>query len=439
MKKEGREEDDVNSKRNEKLLKRKYYLDKIGYGFSSTQFINILFSFTGASIFFIGIINGLKSVISTFISTLIKEITQKRSINKNKISIAGLIFGFSFIILALAVMIKSPILFATTLLVSGAALTIYGELFSDFLNKYAKRGKIERLSSKSTFKGLLLAAISIILAGGIIDLTMIDGNPITITFLGETITQNIHGYLLTFEITALAFIISSYLLAKVRVQQENIIKAIDYKTHYKKLLQKAKKFLQNKYLLVMTATMIIISVFQSLMNSYTGIYVYTHMQNAWLGGFLNVAVMYAFALLISIIGPLVTAKLNKNIGVVPMFVFGTILLAILPLTIVLNPLFYPAMVAAVAISILGAAMIGSAQGILASKVLTVEDRDAFYSSSGLISMIPFMIIVTILAYIAQITSLINLFKILGYGLIILVAPLYFLIVLWASDNKSTIR
>ena len=48
MEKEGRDEEKIVQNRNERLLKKKFYLDKIGYGFSSTQFINILFSFTGA-------------------------------------------------------------------------------------------------------------------------------------------------------------------------------------------------------------------------------------------------------------------------------------------------------------------------------------------------------------------------------------------------------
>ena len=436
MKKEGREEEEVINKRNEKLLKRKFYLDKIGYGFTSTQFLNILFSFTGASFLLIGLTNGLKSFFNTFISTFIKEITQKREIKKSKISLAGLIFGFSFLILALAVTIKSPILFATTLLIGGIAVTIYGELFNNFLNKYSKKGKITRLSSTSTFKGFLLVAISIILAAGIIDLTFLDGETITINILGRTITQNIYGYLLTFEITAFAFIASSYIFSKVKIKQEEILRAIDYKAHYRKLMKKSRTFLKNKYLLVMTATMLIVSIFQSLINSFTGIYVYTHLKNAWFGGFMNIAIMYSAALLIAILGPIITSKLNKNIGVVPMFVFGTLLMAVLPLTIVFNPFYYPAMVAANVLSVLGAALIGSAQGILAAKVLSLEDRQNFYSSAGFLSLIPFIIGVGILSYIANNFGLIYLFKVLGFGIIILGVPLYFLIVLWASNERS---
>ena len=436
MKKEGRREEDAVDARNEKLLKRKFYLDKLGYGFSSTQFINILFYISGASIFLIGLTNGLKSFFNTLISTFIKEITEKREISKNRISIAGLIFGFSFLILALSVVMKLPYLFMAVLLIGGIAVTIYGELFNNFLNKYSKKGKLARLSSMATFKGLVLSAISIILAAGIIDLAFLEGQVITIKILEQTALQNIYGYLLTFEITAFAFIASSYLFSKVKIKQENVIQAIDYNAYFKILMRKARTFLKNKYLLVMTMNMLIVSVFQAMMNSYTGIYVYEHLQGAWLGGFMNVAVMYAAALITAILGPVITSKINKILGVIPMFVFGTLLMALLPITIVFNPLFYPSMVVANILSILGVAIIGSAQGILASKVLSVEDRQKFYSAAGFLSLIPFIIIVTALSYVAQVNDLQYLFKLLGIGIIVLVTPLYFLIVLWASKKKS---
>ena len=431
MEKEGREEEKVIDKRNERLLKKKFYLDKIGYGFSSTQFINILFSFTGASFFLIGLTNGIKSFLNTLISTFIKEITEKREISKKVISISGLLFGFSFILLSLAVVIKQPYLFVASLLLGSIGVATYGELFNNFLNKYSKKGKIQRLSSKSTFKGLFIAAASIILAAAIIDLAFLEGKIITINILGQTLTQNIYGYLITFEITAFAFIISSYLFSKVKIKQESLIQAIDYKQYYLILINKSKTFFKNKYLLVMTMSMILVSVFQSLINSYTGIYVYTHLKNAWLGGFMNVAIMYSLALIVAIIGPVITSKINKTVGIVPMFVFGTLLLSMLPLTIVYNPMHYPAMVVANSLSVLGAALIGSAQGTLSAK-----DRQNFYSSSGFLSLIPFMILVTGGAYIAQTHGLSYLFKILGLGIIILVVPLYFLIVLWASDKGS---
>ena len=436
MEKEGSDREEAVSKRNEKLLKRKFYLDKIGYGFSSTQFINILFSFTGASFLLIGITNGLKSFFNTLISTFIKEITEKRDISKSIISFAGLIFGFSFLILALAVILELKYVFAIVLLVGGISVTIYGELFNSFLNRYSKKGKINRLSSTSTFKGLLISAISIILAAGILDLTIFGGQAITINILGKTINQNIYGYLLTFEVTAFAFIISSYVFAKVKVPQENILRIIDYNAYFLILIQKSKQFLSNKYLLVMTSTTLIVSVFQSIINSFTGIYVYEHLKTAWFGGFMNVGVMYALALMVALLGPLITSKINKAIGVIPMFVFGTILLAMLPLTIVFTNMYYPAIVVANSFSVLGAAIIGSAQGILASRVLSLEDRKRFYSAAGFLTLAPFIVAVTILSFVANNYGLAHLFKIMGFGLIILATPLYFLLVIWASNKKN---
>ncbi|HEY9704740.1 MAG TPA: hypothetical protein V6C58_20035, partial [Allocoleopsis sp.] len=47
--------------KNNNLLGSKEFLDRIGYGFASQQFINILFLLSGASLFFIGFINGIKT------------------------------------------------------------------------------------------------------------------------------------------------------------------------------------------------------------------------------------------------------------------------------------------------------------------------------------------------------------------------------------------
>lgn len=434
MKKEGLSEEVLVKARNERLLKRKYYLDKIGYGFSSTQFINILFSFTGASIFLIGFINGFKSFLATFVSTFIKEIVSKREVSKKIISVSGLVFGFSFLLLALSVVLSSVFLFAFSLLLGGVSVAFYGELFNNFLNKYSKRGKLDRVSPFSTIKGLLLSSLSIVLAAGIIDLSLMNGS-LSFKLFGDFLLENFYGYLLVFEITAFAFIASSYLFAKVKLNQDSLVLAIDYGAYCKELISKAKNFFKNKYLFVLTISMLFVSVFQSLINAFMGIYVFNHLKSYWFGGFLNVGVMYAVALLFAFLGPFLVNKVNRSVGVVPMFVFGALLMALLPLTVVFNPYFYPAIVFANALSVLGAALIGSSQGVMASKVLSVEDRKSFYSSGSFLSLGPFIVLVSFFSYLAHITNLSFLFKVLGIGLIVVVVPLYFLIVFWELENK----
>ena len=96
---------------NNKLLTVKEIFDRIGYGFASVQFINILFYLTGAGFFLIGIINGLKTILSLIISLFLQEYAKVKNISKKFMSKAGILFGVSFLFIAMAVVIKSLPLF----------------------------------------------------------------------------------------------------------------------------------------------------------------------------------------------------------------------------------------------------------------------------------------------------------------------------------------
>ena len=56
-----------------KFIKIKSMTDRAGYGFAATQFINILFFMTGASLFLIGFLNAIKSALNTILSSILME------------------------------------------------------------------------------------------------------------------------------------------------------------------------------------------------------------------------------------------------------------------------------------------------------------------------------------------------------------------------------
>nr|MCK4930437.1 hypothetical protein [Nanoarchaeota archaeon] len=117
-------------KKNIKLLTFKEVLDRVGYGFASVQFINILFYLTGAGFFLIGVINGLKAILSLIISSFLQEYSKIKAVSKKFMSKAGILFGISFLFIAMAIVIKSVPLFAVALLAGSIGVVTYGDLYN---------------------------------------------------------------------------------------------------------------------------------------------------------------------------------------------------------------------------------------------------------------------------------------------------------------------
>ena len=60
----------------------KEIFDKVGYGFGSQQFVNILLFLTGASFFIVGVVNGARVILSALSSIFVEQYSKVRSISK---------------------------------------------------------------------------------------------------------------------------------------------------------------------------------------------------------------------------------------------------------------------------------------------------------------------------------------------------------------------
>ena len=187
-------------------------------------------------------------------------------------------------------------------------------------------------------------------------------------------------------------------------------------------------FIKNRKVMLLTLAAIILTVIQIVGNSYFGIFIYQHFNHQFLGGFMNVALIFVIALIASISGTFLTKTFAKSIGEAPMLVFGTLLVALLPLTLYYNPNLY-AIGLATALSIIGGAVVGVAQGLIAERLMSEKEQSTYFSGLGFISIFPTIILVTIGAIIAQMYTLQTLFLGLGIALGVLVMPLYFVLVL----------
>ncbi|MGV8141916.1 MAG: hypothetical protein ACP5NW_05745 [Candidatus Woesearchaeota archaeon] len=425
------------STRNNKLLSIKEFLDRIGYGFASQQFVNILFLLSGASLFLIGFINGIKTAIIYLISGFLKEYSRIKYFGKTYISTSGVIYGLSFLGMAFAVVIRSPLLFIFSILIGSVGVIAHGDIYIRLFNEILKSEHRKTFLKFISYFGIFITAISLLLAGMLMEFIPVTGIPLEFnpTWLGlmNPIHFEIYGYLLAFEITAVMFILSGYLMSFIEEKKEDVYGSSLYVFSFmKEYLKTAKEdsniFIKNNKVMLLTFAAIVMTIVQVIGNSYFGIFIYENFRHQFLGGFMNVAVIFVIALITSITGTMLTKAFAKSIGEAPMLVFGTLLVALLPLTMYYNPNLY-AIGLATALSVIGGAVVGVAQGLIAERLMTEKEQSIYFSGLGFVSILPTMILVTIGAIIAQVFDLQLLFLGLGIILACVVMPTYFILVL----------
>jgi len=425
-------EQSKDEKANNTLLTAKEVFDRIGYGFSSVQFINILFYLTGAGFFLIGIINGLKTILSLIISSFLQEYAKLRSISKKFMSKAGVLFGVSFLFIALAVVLKSLALFSLALLIGSVGVVTYGDLYNNLVEQTLKKEKKSKFLLRISHYGVLITGVSLLLSGYLFDKFPIF-NAHKIELFGKSMP--LFGYLIAFEITAIAFILSGYVLHYIKEKKVESQKIQGFMREYwQKIRAQTKEFVRNKYVVTLLMASAITGLVQILGNSYYGIYIYKQFNFAALGGFLNVAAIFAVAIVVSFLGPAFSKYLNKKVGLAPTLVFGTALLAIMPLVAAYNPHFMNITVGN-ALSVLGAAILGMSQGLLIRKLLNEEQRKIYFAAMSIAVIIPFIILIPIGSWLAQTYGLVALFKILALILLAIAAPIYFILVLMANKLR----
>ena len=422
--------------KNDKILSIKELFDRIGYGFASQQFVNILFMLTGASLLMIGVFNGLKTALTSLLSGFLKEYSKIKHIGKNMISASGIIYGFSFLGMTVALVSKSPWIFAISMIVGALGIIAHGDLYVAFSHSLLKNERRRNFLRFISYFGIIITAIALLLAGFIMEIIPINGYVFNINIdflnLAAPIGFKIYGYLLSFEITAIMFILSGYLLSSIDIRKEEVYTsgfgiASLMKEYFFDSFKSARIFTKNTKVYLLTLAIMLTTVVQIVANSYYGIFIYENFKDQFLHGFMNVAAIFTIALIASIIGAIFIKTFSKSIGEAPMLVFGTLLIALMPLTIYYNPHLY-SIGLATALSVIGGTIVGVAQGMIAERLMDENEIKTYFSSISFVSIIPIILLVTLGAVLAQTLNLSTLFLILGIVLALVVAPIYFIIV-----------
>ncbi len=421
----------VLNKKRTRLFGLKEVLDRIGFGFVPPQFINILFSLAGANLFIIGLVNGIKSVVSSFSSVFLKEYAKISDFSNKVISSAGIIFGFSFLFMAWATFTKNIWLFSTALIVGSAGIVVRGDFHKEFFSRNLKKERRNHFLRNISYYGVLIAGVGMLVSAWFIDQVQ----NVKISFL--TFEFVLDGYLLSFEITAFAFIISGYLLS--RVGESSSKKSVDFWKFVKRYVKKIKNsavFHGSEHVFLFSA-IAVSGLLEVLGNSYYGIFIYRKFNSLPIGGFMTVALELIFfqgLLFVGLLGPVFSSKIKNAIGLTPTLVFGAMLMAIMPLTLVFNPEL-SSIAAANAFSVAGSAMVGFSQSLLARKLMSGKERKRFFASVGLFMALPYLLLVPVGAYIAQTFGFEVIFSVVGFGFLLLVVPLYFILVALGNNAK----
>ena len=378
-------------------------LDKIGFGFGSQQFINILFLLSGASIFLLGLINSLKVVFGSLISFFIER-SNNLGTNKKLISLGGIVFGFSFLLMSVALYIKSILIFSIAILISGVSIIFYGESRNIFQIK--NRKFVEKVAKY----GLIITAISLFFAAFLMDKFPLNGKRIMLNIFGNLFSIKIYGFLIVFEITAISFIIAGYVLSKVKVKK--IVQELPSKINY-------RGFFKNKVLLLLIITNVVLALVQTIGYSYYGVFIFKNFSKDLFGGFLNVAMVFLISVFNSVTGYFIVKINTKTYRKFPMIVFGIAMITVMPLTYFLKQdLIFLTM--ATIIGIIGNSIVGVTNSLLSIDLVSHESRQGFLSFTNLLSIPFFIVFAPILAFVAHYYGLNILFLMLTIILIILI-------------------
>ena len=395
------------------LIIGKDVFERIGYGFGSQQYLNILLYLSGASLFLIGIINGIKSLLSVIFASFLQDISEGYEQSKSGLVVSGVVLSVSFFAMALAIYFRSVPVFAAGIIISTISVVFYGDIYAKLTKRIIRLERVPFFLRRMSHIGLLVSAVSLYLAAIILE-------------------KKDSGYLLVLGISSITLLISVIFVIFLPREPDAIQQSrsmwVQFKAYYRLAFANARRFMGNWVFFIIILTGTVSGAVQAIGNTYYGIFIYNYLGGWGYGRYMNVGLVFVLALLTSLLAPHICRRNARAYGKFPMLVFGTLLMAILPLTMVYNP-HLPTVAVAVVLGVVGSSITGIARGLLAIEYLPEPDRKSFFVVSGVITTIPYFLIFPVGSFLAQQFGLKLLFKMLGFSLTFFVVPLYFLVVL----------
>ncbi len=397
----------------------KEFFAKFGSGLVSQQYINVLFSQIGASYFLIGLFHGLKDLFSIITSIFMQEYLKVRNVERWMINLTGIFLGLSYLLVAIGLFMNSIYFVGIMLIIIGTFSTYLGQVYAkSYVSDIKQKPKLGRFPQYSVF----LIGLSLIIGSYILDKFPIHGKLIE---LGSNFA--LPGYFLLMSIAAICFIISSQFLKGLIAKQRFEIKTsmwVVIKEHLATISKQAPVLLKNKVILIALIAGTVTGIVQTLGNIYYGLFIYKMFKYMGFGGFTNIAMIFIISIFSALMATTISKMLSKKYGNLPLLTFGTLMVAMQPLIYYFSPNLL-AISMATMIGIIGASLSGLAIGLLVIHALAEEERSKYYTVFSFLLTIPYIILIPLGSYFAQVFGLRLLFLVLGLSLIILIIPLYF--------------
>jgi len=377
----------------------KELFDRIGYGFASQQFINVLFFLSGASIFLVGLMNGFKSAISIILGIFAHEYNNFKRISKRVVGFSGVLLGFSFLAIAIGGYLDSIVIFSIALIASGISIVLYG----DFSQNYFALGRKREILEKLATYGLIVTGLSLFFSAFLID-RYSDGVLYVFTMFGKAFVISMPGYFIALEVAALSFILSGYFFGSIREARPDDEKQFSFSFFFNDLKHKLAEVFHSRFTSALVAFNISMGLIQVIGHSYYGIFIYQNFKDVYFGGFMNIAVVFLIGVFSSLIGYF-TAKLNtRSYGPVPMLAIGGFFVSLMPFMYYLGT-GLGLLTAGTIMGVIGSSAIGVSSSMLVIEMLHEQDRKYFYIFNGLFSLVPYLILTPVFSYVAQYSGL----------------------------------
>jgi len=420
-------------KKNVNIVLFKDLFDKIGYGFASPLLMYLLLFSMNTPLFFIGIVAAMKNFFTLFMSSYVKEKNNYLGINKKIIVTFGVLFGFSFLLMAFAKNINNYYLFGFAIVLSSIFIVIHGDTYSVYILKKLTKVKSTFLAKLLSYFGLLITAGSLILAGYIFDEK-------EIIFSWGFKSISVPGFLFELELVALAFIVSSYLFSFVKsynLNNYNADKKYFFKNHVNKLKKEFSNFIKDSNIKLLFLGGLFIGSFQTVISTFAGIKIYSDLINAGVSNpIFYVAIIFAIGVLVASISPKIVRNFIKTFGETPMLVFGVLLITIFPLAIYFNVNYYGLIMSQI-IAVFGASALAITQTGLIFRTLKQDQRKTYFSITTPIISIILPLIVLGFSIFAHFFNLQKMFGLLIILTLIFVIPIYFILVMRSHKKHNS--
>ncbi len=399
----------------EKFVLREFFF-KLSSGFGNDQFIYIFIYLLTSSYLILGLSVGFSVILSLLASFLLQDYFKIKKITKTAVVLIGVAMTVCYVFIGLGVFYELGILVIAFMLILSLLNVLLGEVYSKTYGQKSEERTESFLLTKISGYSLIFVVIGLLIGAYVLE-------------------KYEFGYIYVFIIAGVSVLISS--IALISLLSEKIqIETTPLNILVKQRLRDVKKFskmvFKNKVVKMLAIGTTITGIIQTAGITFYGLFVYQYFTNIGYGGFWNVAIVFAVPIITSLFSTTMAKLLSKQYGNVPALVFGTLLIAILPLTMWLKPNLISISMAMVC-AVIGGAMVGLSTGLLLSNNVEPDLRGWYFQAYTLIVALAYLIFIPIASVIAEygnwfgLMSLQMLFAIMSIVLVIIVVPVYFAI------------